>query len=57
MKSKFLSGPAEFSYVSTAKDGAKPHRGKKQFPISRQLYKCRVANAGGVKGKLGVDKG
>lgn len=29
-----LAGPAQFSYVSIAKDRAKPHRVKKQFPTS-----------------------
>lgn len=48
--SSFLAGPAPFSYVSIAKDRAKPHRVKKQFPTSWQLYKCMVANVGRRKG-------
>lgn len=53
----FQAGPVPLSYVSIAKDGAKPHRVKKQFPTSWQLYKCMVANVGGEKGEVGVDKG
>lgn len=46
----FLAGPATFSYVSIAKDRGKPHRVKKQFPTSWQLYKCMMANVGGERG-------
>jgi len=53
----FLAGPAPFSYVSIAKQRAKPHRVKKQFSTSWQVYKCMVANVGGEKEEVGVDKG
>lgn len=45
---------AQFSYVSIAKDRAKPHRVKKQFPTSRQRHKCIAANVGREKGGVGV---
>lgn len=45
---------AQFSYVSIAKDRAKPHRVKKQFPTSCQRHKCIAANVGREKGAVGV---
>lgn len=38
------------------KQEQKHKRVKKQFPTSWQLYKCMVANVGGEKEELGVDK-